>query len=256
MVKHQNRESGFTLVELSIVLVIIGLIVSGVFVGQDLIESARARSAITQIEQTDTSVNIFIDKYGQLPGDLANAASLVPGCANCFSGNEDGRIYGNGSIWADDDEIGSEWAMLTGAGLTDGSYDGNDAAASDLGGFVANTDAPGTKFNSGVMKMAFSTDNTGSANYILYGIDSVADVEALTPDQAFNLDNKMDDGAPNLGRVRAFGITGADQIDLGLDPSGTAGAGKCLDADNTDAAVYQQAVQAGVCNIAYRLSLG
>jgi prepilin-type N-terminal cleavage/methylation domain-containing protein len=69
-------QQGFTLIELSIVLVIIGLIVGGVLVGQDLIRAAAVRGQISQIEKYQTAVNTFRTKYDGLPGDLSNAANF------------------------------------------------------------------------------------------------------------------------------------------------------------------------------------
>jgi prepilin-type N-terminal cleavage/methylation domain-containing protein len=63
--------AGFTLIELSIVLVIIGLVVGGVLVGRDLICAAELRAQISQIEKYNTAVNTFYGKYGGLPGPLA-----------------------------------------------------------------------------------------------------------------------------------------------------------------------------------------
>ena len=65
-----HPRSGFTLVELSIVLVIIGLIAGGVLVGRDLIEAAAIRQQITQVERFKTAVQTFRTKYNGLPGDL------------------------------------------------------------------------------------------------------------------------------------------------------------------------------------------
>ena len=64
------HNSGFTLIELSIVLVIIGLIVGGVLVGQNLIAAATVRAQITQIEKYNQAVNTFYGKYQALPGDM------------------------------------------------------------------------------------------------------------------------------------------------------------------------------------------
>ena len=68
--KNSHKNNGFTLVELSIALVIIGLLVGGILVGRDLIESARIRTQVRQIEQLNTAANTFKNKYGSLPGDI------------------------------------------------------------------------------------------------------------------------------------------------------------------------------------------
>jgi prepilin-type N-terminal cleavage/methylation domain-containing protein len=70
------RLHGFTLIEISIVLVIIGLLVGGVLVGKSLIEASRLRAQISQFEQFDTAANTFRNKYNCLPGDCPNASSF------------------------------------------------------------------------------------------------------------------------------------------------------------------------------------
>jgi prepilin-type N-terminal cleavage/methylation domain-containing protein len=72
MRKSAAQNQGFTLIELSIVLVIIGLIVGGVLVGQNLIAAAAVRAQISQIEKYQTAANAFRGKYGYLPGDIPN----------------------------------------------------------------------------------------------------------------------------------------------------------------------------------------
>src|SRR3984885_3925644 len=74
----QQAQACFTLIELSIVLVIIGLIVGGVLVGQDLIKAAEIRATVSQIEKYNTAANTFQTKYNALPGDVpaAQAASF------------------------------------------------------------------------------------------------------------------------------------------------------------------------------------
>lgn len=94
-------QRGFTLIELSIVLMVIGLIVGGVLVGRDLIHAAEIRKTISQYEQFNTAVNAFRGKYNCLPGDCVNAdqfgmgdACLTLGFADgtCTNGNGDGMI--------------------------------------------------------------------------------------------------------------------------------------------------------------------
>jgi prepilin-type N-terminal cleavage/methylation domain-containing protein len=67
---------GFTLIELSIVLVIIGLIVGGILVGRDLISAAAVRAQISQIERYHTAANTFRTKYAYLPGDIPNTCTV------------------------------------------------------------------------------------------------------------------------------------------------------------------------------------
>ncbi len=69
----KNIKSAFSLVELSIVLVIIGLIVGGVTVGQDMIENAKMKATIKKINEYSVAITTFKDKYFYYPGDLVNA---------------------------------------------------------------------------------------------------------------------------------------------------------------------------------------
>ena len=90
---------GFTLIELSLVVVIIGLIVGGVLVGRDLINAAAIRSQISQLEGFDMAVSVFKQKYGALPGDIRNpqdfGLAYEAGVdAYCNQNN----VYGNGII--------------------------------------------------------------------------------------------------------------------------------------------------------------
>lgn len=99
---HQrSHQQGFTLVELAIVLVIIGLIVGGVLVGQDLIKSAEIRATVSQIEKYNAAATTFRDKHGGLPGDIINSrvaqfgltpARTTAGAAG--EGNGDGLLQG------------------------------------------------------------------------------------------------------------------------------------------------------------------
>ncbi len=96
--------SGFTLVELSIVLVIIGLIIGGVLVGRDLINSATIRSQIAQIEKYNAAVNTFRGKYGYLPGDIPNPVASQYGFV--ARGQYAGEGDGNGVLEA----VTGDWA--------------------------------------------------------------------------------------------------------------------------------------------------
>jgi len=125
---------GFTLIEMPIVLVIIGLIVGGILVGKDLIGAAGVRATITQIEKYQRAANTFKGKYGELPGDLdANTAATVGFAARgAYAGEGDGNgiIEGMSCFtgqcnygWAEQaGETVMFWEDLSQMGFIDGGF--------------------------------------------------------------------------------------------------------------------------------------
>jgi prepilin-type N-terminal cleavage/methylation domain-containing protein len=133
-----ETNDGFTLIELSIVLVIIGLIVGGVLVGRDLISAAGTRAQIAQIDKYNAAVNTFYGKYGYLPGDIPKNAAAQFGFATRVGGTGDGD--GNGVIEGDNTTTGQICGFNVLAGET--SLFWNDLGVLHLidGQFVNNTD--------------------------------------------------------------------------------------------------------------------
>ena len=93
----QTSQAGFTLVELAIVMIIIGLLIAGVLKGQELIGNARVTATVAQIKGIDAATSTFKDTYADLPGDLLNGGARLPNCTaalNCIAAaaNGDGTL--------------------------------------------------------------------------------------------------------------------------------------------------------------------
>jgi len=115
-----RRQSGFTLIEIAIVLVIIGLLLGGILKGQELINSARVKNLSTDFRNVPVFIYGYQDKFRALPGDDIAAQSHVGSTAT--NGDGDGVIEGN---WNDDgDPTATEsflfWQHVRMAGLAPG----------------------------------------------------------------------------------------------------------------------------------------
>ncbi|MFW0778013.1 MAG: type II secretion system protein [Rickettsiales bacterium] len=221
---------GFTLIELSIVLVIIGLIVGGVLVGQDLIKAAEVRATIGQYEKYNAAINTFRTKYNGMPGDLvaaqAAAFGIYQGSGTTGLGDGNGLITDTAAtnINAPVGETLIFWRHLTDANLTDGSF--GTALTASTAQAAAGSNAPGdfvpgTKIGRGTYWLAGSS--AGLNYYGLVGLSAITggaaatatyvDTFALTPIESFNIDSKLDDGKPNTGIVQARGTAFSTTVD-------------------------------------------
>ena len=233
-----QQRVGFTLIELSMVLVIIGLIIGGVLVGRTLISAAEMCAQITQIEQFKTAINTFRTKYNAIPGDMPAATAAAVGMTQCAgtSGHGDGNGFlescGTQDTYFSMQFFGCETALilrdLSDAGLITGTFTGDTdnfiemdpgqqeqfIPAAKLGNlnFIAvfggtATAAGGGAFNihpGYAITFALVYDVVSYApNFGMYGAWS-----GITPGQAFAIDTKTDDGMPATGAVLASNPTG------------------------------------------------
>ena len=185
----QSREPGFTLVEIAIVLVIVGLILGGVFQGQALVDSARVRAMNSEIDGIRTAMVSFQERYSSMPGDFAKAPLQIDSAA--IAGNGNGRID-------DSAERAGVWQQLSLAGFISGSYDGSQATAGSSNDVDCGpSTCPQNPF-SGYYKVSYSAqaaDAVGLAQEIFTGSQIPASILA-------QLDARLDDGVANTGRFR------------------------------------------------------
>ena len=160
-----SHRVGFTLIELSIVLVIIGLITGGVLVGRDLIEAAKIRQQVTQVERFKTAVQTFRTKYNGLPGDLgqtdASAFGFQPRGGGLGHGDGDGMIEYCDSAASALPNLGCEnvlfWRDLSDANLIEGSFTtATDAPVTVAAGQANNLFVPDAKVGAQTSVVVFS----------------------------------------------------------------------------------------------------
>ncbi len=116
----KSKQTGFTLIEIAIVLVIIGLLLGGVLKGQELINSARVKNLATDFKNIPVYIYGYQDKFRALPGDDINAVSHVEAAAG-HNGNGNGVLDGRWSPAAQTDETSLFWEDVRRAGLAPGS---------------------------------------------------------------------------------------------------------------------------------------
>jgi prepilin-type N-terminal cleavage/methylation domain-containing protein len=217
---------GFSLLELSIVLVIIGLLAGGVMVGQELMRQSELRGVITDLDKASTAVNAFKSKYSALPGDMKNAelywgtagvsdaACLIADSRTASPYNATCNGNGNGIIanTARSAEGYRFWQHLSAAGMYEGSFSGIRGSGT-LG--VSPDNSPAMKIagafwritNLGVVDLANLVFYPGNYNNTMQGgriandasMDN--DVPFLRAEEMYSIDIKRDDGQAASGII-------------------------------------------------------
>lgn len=222
----RSDPQGFTLVELSVVLVIIGLITAGITGGQKLVEQAKLRNVIVDLNGYKTAYNTYRLKYASIPGDHKNATDYWPG--QTANGNGDGIIFDHdGEGMGQDEDMKAMQHLVLAGFVAKQSYFasywpqvvGNNVPSGPFGG-------QGYRFQSVPWRIAlpwgaYAAYGKRTGNGMVAGV-TVTDVWGafLTSSQAQSVDAKMDDGLPASGDVHSlphYGITS----DCNLGSAGT-----------------------------------
>ncbi|MFL9711044.1 prepilin-type N-terminal cleavage/methylation domain-containing protein [Methylobacillus sp. Pita1] len=194
-----KKTSGFTLIELAIVLVIIGLLLGGVLKGQELINSAKAKNIANDFKNTQILLYGYQDKFRALPGDDTAAAAHVSGATAATTpagtlGNA--QINGDWNSTTITDESYLFWQHVRLAGLATGSTvigapeyiprnaDGGQIGIQSRAGFTTIVDA-----------------NPMVGTFVVCS-------EGITGRLAKQIDVQMDDGVTNSGSVRVVSVPG------------------------------------------------
>jgi prepilin-type N-terminal cleavage/methylation domain-containing protein len=202
--KNRENQSAFTLVELAIVIVVLGILVSGIVAGQSIIKSSKVRSVISEYKQYSTAINAFKLEYGALPGDFKDASDYWD---NVDDGNGDKKVVRTQGY-----EVGSVWEHLKEAEIIQGEYDSR-ADTSVLLSQSCGIRVPCSKYDGA--HWAFGTsihapfhNNTTSNKLMLNSTartnNAVLPRNVIHVKDAYNIDKKIDDGKPTRGRVGSY----------------------------------------------------
>jgi prepilin-type N-terminal cleavage/methylation domain-containing protein len=201
----RKPQAGFTLIEIAIVLVIIGLLLGGVLKGQELITSARVRNLISQQDGIKAAYFGFLDRFRALPGDYTAAVTNIPnvgtaaGCGGIApqaagNGNGNGRIEsgagaGNENILA--------WDHLSHAGFINGTY--------ICAGTESNTTTPSNPYASRLQLIFDNVYGIASGGVARHNLKTGANVPV---EIIVEVDRKIDDGLPYTGSFQFSAYTG------------------------------------------------
>lgn len=287
-----SMQRAFTLVEIAVVVVIIGLIIGGIFVGNDLIREASIRAQLAQIEKYNAAVNTFKVKYNYLPGDLPEPHRASVGFnftpdSFCRATNGDGKIGRDGMqdqycaeyilFWSDMHkagligEMGRAVANDTGAGTVYGDVISRYVVKAKLGGNrYVYVWRDGLKLTLSYDSEAWGNNYSakdGRAYLAIAGFTRFRQ-KHMDPDainvaviDAYNMDKKIDDGMPQSGRVLA-GFVGTAYGDPGhviWSPNAVSGSSTtCFDNQGNAAnpATYSLGQNSGenmTCGISFKL---
>ena len=189
-----GTQKGFTLVEIAIVLVIIGLLLGGILKGQEMITQAKIKNLISDFSGVSVAYHGYVDRYRKIPGDDGDADVRWTLGLGALPGSNDGTISGTYNSTTANAESRLFWLHLRRAGFVSGQDQEQpfNAVAGKLGVQTGDgaTPTPGPALAGPAPAGGFTSIIICSAN--------------LPDKMAIAVDTQMDDGASAQGTVRAM----------------------------------------------------
>ena len=195
-----RKQAGFTLVEIAIVLVIIGLLLGGVLKGQEMIENARIKAVVGDMNGIATAYASYVDRYRAVPGDEAAITMNNRGWTGTIGGNNNGRLdSAPGTTFTNPlNDQASMWRALRGSGLTSG-----DPTAGAGAGSLPRTSS------GGLMGVSVGP----------YGLPGIAIcVSGLTAKQAAGIEAAIDGAAVTGSGNQTGSVRGAQGAGIPVNP--------------------------------------
>ncbi|MBM3395498.1 MAG: prepilin-type N-terminal cleavage/methylation domain-containing protein [Betaproteobacteria bacterium] len=182
-----KTQKGFTLIEIAIVLVIIGLLLGGVLKGQELITSARVRNLISQQDGIKAAFFGFQDRYRALPGDYRDANSNINCSTACAVGDGNGRIDGTSEPFY-------AWHHLNASGFLNGTYVAASGVTAPL-----DTNSPKNPYGTYLQLIYDNTYGDPTASPALPDKHNLKSGNQVPIEIIAEVDRKIDDGVPYQG---------------------------------------------------------
>ncbi|MBT4989835.1 MAG: type II secretion system protein [Rickettsiales bacterium] len=187
----------FSLIELSVVIIIIGLLTASIIAGVGVVKSAKTRALVNDLKEYETSYYAFYSTYSGFPGDIVNASYFWSGAIN---GDDDGFIeYISGNAT---EEFANAWTHLSLAEFTPADYSALEYPEAE----------------DGIIKYVmiyYSSMHSESGNSITIETENFAGI--ITPLEAYQLDCKIDECSPTIGSIlidNGDGVTGSSSTCL------------------------------------------
>jgi hypothetical protein len=201
-----NKSSAFSLIEMSIAIILIALIVVGIVGGSRIIKNAKISGVISEMSNYSTDTNAFYDRFEQYPGDFNMANSMFVDDDNDINDGDNNGLIGNIDFSEDESAGFFHHLRLAGIILT---IPFTGVAVANAENVIIDENYPGTRFSNDTFYYVASDSVDGKYkknNRIIIASTAGSDIGSLTPQDAESLDNKIDDRKPLTGKVIAHNM--------------------------------------------------